>query len=527
MHRHLAGVLLVVACVQAADDGNDTAAPPGRACFFEHAPQGSKLSRAPCRAGNRECSQDASDFLNQSCLMPVSTALPPDLWSGRPSRGQQRDCTTCTLSADAEDGVDQLRRGLLSSFAAAAEGRVAQEAEGSGITSQESCLVMMGDSMMRQLFTSLVFLVRGAEHVVDYNHHTHAAYSVCDERDMLSFPAFSSSWDNAKLQRGLRSFFASRHEFSAQNRFRGHPVLDAHEDFERHRCVNRLDVWYLWLPSFRTQEPVLDYLMRLRDHASKDDMGDGDSTATGHSRWGSGAGWEIRSRGLELSHCSVMTSVGFWEHGSVANERYLDLLRRAARPLMRPDRVHAAETALVLPSLVLVTTPVQHVYDELHARSLRSRNQELHQFCSGASSRIEGVHLASRSWWCGGGSGGDRLGAMLVDFEGLAADLASAPHVFGNNWHYQAFVSHQKPPSPSSTAAPAASVAHREGATSCWEHASPGCLDFFSWWISEMRSLSPKLAIIESVSALTDGSLSDLVNRCVWCSVLRALRSKR
>ena len=171
MHRHLAGVLLVVAvtvaCVQAADDGNDTAAPPGRACFFEHAPQGSKLSRAPCRAGNRECSQDASDFLNQSCLMPVSTALPPDLWSGRPSRGQQRDCTTCTLSADAADDVDQLRRGLLSSFAAAAEGRVAQEAEGSGITSQESCLVMMGDSMMRQLFTSLVFLVRGAEHVVE------------------------------------------------------------------------------------------------------------------------------------------------------------------------------------------------------------------------------------------------------------------------------------------------------------------------------------------------------------------------
>jgi hypothetical protein len=41
------------------------------------------------------------------------------------------------------------------------------------------CLQVLGDSLMRQLFSRLVHMMRGHARVVDYKMHTHASYSVC------------------------------------------------------------------------------------------------------------------------------------------------------------------------------------------------------------------------------------------------------------------------------------------------------------------------------------------------------------
>jgi hypothetical protein len=42
-----------------------------------------------------------------------------------------------------------------------------------------SCPQVLGDSLMRQLFSRLVHMMRGHSRVVDYKMHTHDSYSVC------------------------------------------------------------------------------------------------------------------------------------------------------------------------------------------------------------------------------------------------------------------------------------------------------------------------------------------------------------
>lgn len=44
-------------------------------------------------------------------------------------------------------------------------------------------LVVMGDSMMRQLYLRLVLMMRGQHRTLDYKMHTHAMYHTCDEAD--------------------------------------------------------------------------------------------------------------------------------------------------------------------------------------------------------------------------------------------------------------------------------------------------------------------------------------------------------
>ena len=120
--------------------------------------------------------------------------------------------------------------------------------------------------MMRQLFNSFVHLVRGTEHVVDFNQHTHAHYTVCDNTDMLSFPVFSLSWDPEQLAQAVRKGFFSRKTTPADGFPQSHEGAWGAEDrpAER-RCVNRVDVWYLFLPTFATHTPVLEYFARVRD----------------------------------------------------------------------------------------------------------------------------------------------------------------------------------------------------------------------------------------------------------------------
>lgn len=55
---------------------------------------------------------------------------------------------------------------------------VGQGGEGEGNHPGMDILVV-GDSLMRQLYSRLVHMLRGHRRVFDYKMHTHAAYSVC------------------------------------------------------------------------------------------------------------------------------------------------------------------------------------------------------------------------------------------------------------------------------------------------------------------------------------------------------------
>lgn len=44
-------------------------------------------------------------------------------------------------------------------------------------------ILVVGDSMMRQLFVRLVHMMRGARRVMDYHIHTSASYSICEQVD--------------------------------------------------------------------------------------------------------------------------------------------------------------------------------------------------------------------------------------------------------------------------------------------------------------------------------------------------------
>jgi hypothetical protein len=83
--------------------------------------------------------------------------------------------------------------------------------------------------------------------VLDYNLHTHALYSVCNSNDHLSFPSPGLAFP-ALTSVVRKGFFSKRHEFEET-------------------CRERLDVWFLWLPSFATQEPILEYLVTVRENA--------------------------------------------------------------------------------------------------------------------------------------------------------------------------------------------------------------------------------------------------------------------
>jgi len=296
-------------------------------CYFERAPASSLLeAELACR---HNCTSAARHFLASSCLLPMSVTLPHDVWHrrhGDEDEPQRHD------ECDGVGDVDRLRRRLFASFAALSSGADGaakrqpapeggrgggdagrREAEGGGAaggrdgfdghwpqdfpsaSASSTCLLIMGDSMMRQVFNSLVHVMRGADHVVDFNHHTHARYSVCDNEDALSFPAFDLSWD----YQGLVDV-ARQKAFWAQNPFSprspgnrdasGGEGGEGTEEGEgprgaaggggggrgaagggggwRGKCSRSLDVWYLWLPSFATQEPVLEYLVRVRRRAT-------------------------------------------------------------------------------------------------------------------------------------------------------------------------------------------------------------------------------------------------------------------
>jgi hypothetical protein len=49
---------------------------------------------------------------------------------------------------------------------------------------------VVGDSLMRQLFSRLVHMMRGHSRIIDYKMHTHASYTVCQVPHPLLFSTF-------------------------------------------------------------------------------------------------------------------------------------------------------------------------------------------------------------------------------------------------------------------------------------------------------------------------------------------------
>jgi hypothetical protein len=65
--------------------------------------------------------------------------------------------------------------------------------------SRGSRLVVIGDSMMRQLFLRLVFMMRGQQRLLDYHLHTHAQYLVCNEADAFRLAIGSPNTSRASV----------------------------------------------------------------------------------------------------------------------------------------------------------------------------------------------------------------------------------------------------------------------------------------------------------------------------------------
>ena len=314
-------------------------------CYFERAPTHSRMNEdAVCK---QNCSAAARAFLNASCLLDISIKLPHNIWQ------------PYYKSGPAEDETHWLRRRLMTSFSQKRpmirpnkprtyegekknrglkergevreweRGGREEEADGNEEEEEGSCIIIMGDSMMRQLFNSFVHIIRGAAHVLDYNLHTHALYSVCNSNDHLSFPSPGLAFP-ALTSVVRKGFFSKRHEFEET-------------------CRERLDVWFLWLPSFATQEPVLDYLVTVRENARLRALQRGYSGAVAWQPFddevheipeyekeaearGGGEEWRDDAYGEEeeelseeeeeeagrVSSCTIITSVGFWEHPSSA-----------------------------------------------------------------------------------------------------------------------------------------------------------------------------------------------------------------
>lgn len=62
-----------------------------------------------------------------------------------------------------------------------------------------SPIVVIGDSMMRQLFLRLVFMMRGQQRLLDYHLHTHAQYLVCNEADAFRLAIGSPNMSRASV----------------------------------------------------------------------------------------------------------------------------------------------------------------------------------------------------------------------------------------------------------------------------------------------------------------------------------------
>lgn len=155
-----------------------------------------------------------------------------------------------------------------------------------------SPLVVFGDSMMRQLFLRLVFLMRGQQRLLDPHLQTHAQYLVCKEAD--AFRVFQASPSGSlsdmtsdDLFVGLPSFFAMEEG----------PGLDAtRQSLSRcSRTPMRLD--FVWSPLYGQQAKMV------------------------------GAYIAALPAGVKPV---IISSVGYWESKNDISTLYLDALLQAA-----------------------------------------------------------------------------------------------------------------------------------------------------------------------------------------------------
>ncbi|KAH7623878.1 hypothetical protein NADE_008693 [Nannochloris sp. 'desiccata'] len=113
-------------------------------------------------------------------------------------------------------------------------------------------LVVIGDSMMRQLFLRLVMMMRGQERLLDYRLHTHAQYLLCDDRDAFRISANSKSGESGSynityLREKIPAFFGLK-EGPGRAVAKKSLSLCSKKPIEMH---------YVMAPSFGTQTPAI------------------------------------------------------------------------------------------------------------------------------------------------------------------------------------------------------------------------------------------------------------------------------
>jgi hypothetical protein len=157
---------------------------------------------------------------------------------------------------------------------------------------QGSPLVVFGDSMMRQLFLRLVFLMRGQQRLLDPHLQTHAQYLVCKEAD--AFRVFQASPNGSltdttseDLLVGLPSFFSME---------KGPGLKAARQSVSRcSRTPMRLD--FVWSPLYGQQAKMMGTYLAAVPAGVKP---------------------------------VLISSVGYWESNNNISNSYLNALKEAA-----------------------------------------------------------------------------------------------------------------------------------------------------------------------------------------------------
>jgi len=113
-------------------------------------------------------------------------------------------------------------------------------------------LVVIGDSMMRQLFLRLVMMMRGQERLLDYRLHTHAQYLLCEDRDAFRISANSESGES-----GSYNITYLREQIPLFFRLEEGPGLMVAKKSLSLCSKKPIEMHYVMAPSFGTQTAAM------------------------------------------------------------------------------------------------------------------------------------------------------------------------------------------------------------------------------------------------------------------------------
>eukprot|EP00890_Picochlorum_soloecismus_P004535 jgi/Picsp_1/5082/NSC_02445-R1_---NA--- len=164
--------------------------------------------------------------------------------------------------------------------------------------SHSNSLVVIGDSTMRQLYLSLIALMRGQTRFIDHHVHTHIQYFVCREVDFLRLSANSSGkktspFDSCFLRSIIPTFFGMKV---------GPGKIDA-ERILKECDADPLQLNYLQAPLFMAQADML-------------------------SRY-------VSSMNKTIGKPVVVFSIGYWQTGGEVPHTYLNTLTKLEESVSR------------------------------------------------------------------------------------------------------------------------------------------------------------------------------------------------